>query len=287
VNFEIMNKIKNWFSNWRRQFKFAIYDPTSFNELFGFTTSKISIVSFLALLILVISFLFILLLSWTPLGNYFFASAHSPEQTEIVEQRMKLDSLSKKVEAQEMYINNTKRLLFGDFENDTIGREKKSVQINTNSINPTPSKAEETIGEEVKSDQYTNTQQSNSKEIVHFISPVKGMVSQSFKELTHEALDIVTPPNTYFSTCLSGTVIYSGYSQKDGNILIVEHPNGFLSIYKHAKTNLKKRGDKVRIGDIIGIVGNTGTNTTGAHLHFELWLNQQAVDPEKYMSFKP
>ena len=119
-----------------------------------------------------------------------------------------------------------------------------------------------------------------------FDLPVKGKISQRFNAKNHQAIDIVTPPDTYFAACLSGTVIYSGFSQKDGNILIIEHPNNYLSVYKHARTTLKKAGEKVRVGDVIGIVGNTGANTSGPHLHFELWLNQQAVDPMKYMEFE-
>ena len=86
--------------------------------------------------------------------------------------------------------------------------------------------------------------------------------------------------------CLAGTVVYSGYTQKDGFILIVDHANGYLSVYKHNKTVLKKTGNRVQMNDPIAIAGNSGENSTGPHLHFELWYNQSAVNPEDYMRFK-
>lgn len=284
MTFETMNRLKTWLNNWRKQFKFAIYDPKNFNEIFGFTTSKIRIISLIVLIILFISGLFVTVLLWSPLGNYFAGSGSAPEHSQITEQRLRVDSLSRKVASQELYIRDMKRLLFGDFNSDSVPETKPKLSINPNTINPNPSNAELQIGENVKADQYTNSVK-GATDFVHFIAPVKGKISQKFISGKHEALDIVTLENTHFSTCLSGTVVFAGYSQKDGNILIIEHANDFLSIYKHAKTNFKKRGDKVRTGDIIGIVGNTGETSTGTHLHFELWLNQQAVNPEKYMKF--
>lgn len=279
-----MNRIKSWFSGWRKQFKLSIYDPNNFNELFGFTTSKIRFVSLLFLVILLLSMLFTFLLIKTPLGNYFHASSKTPEQSQIVGQRLKLDSLTKKIDAQDRYINDFKRLFSGDFKSDTIKKKSVEVKINPNSINPNPTASEEKILENVKADQYTNSNKA-PKNFVHFISPIKGIVSQQYEPVKHEAIDIVAPINSYFASCLSGTVIFSGFTQKDGNVIIIEHPNGFTSIYKHAKTSLKKRGDKVRTGDLIGIVGNTGSDTTGPHLHFELWLNQQSVNPSNYINF--
>lgn len=284
MTFETMNRLKTWLSNWQKQFKFAIYDPKNFNEIFGFTTSKIRITSLILLMVLFVSGILVTIFLWSPMGSYFAGSGSDPEHSQITEQRMRVDSLTQKVASQELYIRDMKRLLFGDFQSDSGSETKPELSIDPNTINPNPSSAEVQIGENVKTDQYTNSLK-EATDFVHFISPVKGKISQKFVFGSHEALDIVTLENTHFSTCLSGTVVFSGYSQKDGNILIIEHANDFLSIYKHAKTNFKKRGDKVRTGDIIGVVGNTGENSTGTHLHFELWLNQQAVNPEKYMKF--
>lgn len=279
-----MSRLKKWFGNWRKQFKFAIYDPKSFNEIFGVTTSKIRVVSLVVLAVFVVSGLFLFLIKITPLGSYFQVSS-AAGHTEIAEQRIRMDSLTKKVQTQEIYIRDLKRLMFGDFKADSLAEGKPVVQIDPNTINPNPGKAEMQIGENVKADQYTNSPKQTA-EFVHFMSPVTGKISQRFVAGKHEAIDVAAPADSYFSACLAGTVVFSGYSQKDGNILIIGHANDFLSVYKHAKTVLKKQGDKVGAGDMIGVVGNTGENSTGTHLHFELWLNQQAVDPQKYMKFE-
>ena len=84
---------------------------------------------------------------------------------------------------------------------------------------------------------------------------------------------------------LDGTVIASDYTAETGNVIQIQHNQGFVSIYKHLGASLKKVGDKVQAGEAIAVVGNSGALTTGPHLHFELWYKGRAVDPEKYIVF--
>ena len=66
---------------------------------------------------------------------------------------------------------------------------------------------------------------------------------------------------------------------------MVQHGNGLISVYKHNSALLKKQGDVVQAGEAIAIIGNSGELTTGPHLHFELWHEGKAVDPELFMRF--
>lgn len=285
MTFESMSSVKKWFSNWKKQYKFSIYNPSNFREVFSFVTTKTRFISLLILSVLFLCFLIVLLIVKTPLGEIMINSEAAPSQSEIINQRKQVDSLARQVRAQDLYIRDFKRMLFGKLDTDTTDTTQKGVTIDLNKINPNPSSAEIELEGNVKSNKYTKSSQSTG-ELIHFLSPVKGKISQRFNDKTHRAIDIVAVEGTYFYACLSGTVIFSDYSHKDGNILIIEHSNNYLSIYKHAKTTLKKIGDKVRVGDVIGIIGNSGTNTTGPHLHFELWFNQQSIDPEKYIDFE-
>jgi len=279
-----MKKIKNFFSNWRKSFKIAASNPDNFNEYWSVNTSKIQLVSFLGLLILILAFLIGLLIVKSPMADFFGAEKASIERNEIVEQKLKIDSLARKLNAQEKYIENIKMIILGEVPKDTIVRLKNKELIDPNSVKTNPSKAENVIAAKVKNDQRTTVKKEPTI-AVHFISPVTGIVSQKF-DTKHAGIDIVTPKNKTVLACLSGTVIYSGFSQKDGHLLILEHPNNFISVYKHNQSRLKKSGDKVRTGDPIAIVGNSGENSTGPHLHFELWLNQKAVNPSDYMKFE-
>lgn len=278
-----MKKIKDFFSNWRRSYKIAASNPENFNEYWSLNTSKIQVVSFIGLLVLVLSILIGFLMVKSPLGEMFGSDKSSIDRNEIVEQKLKIDSLARKLDAQEKYIDNIKMIILGEVPKDTVVKLKNKELLDPNKVKTDASPAEKVIADKVKNDQRTVSKKEASI-AVHFISPVTGALSQKF-DPKHLGVDVVTPKNKTVLACLSGTVVYSGFSQKDGHILILEHPNNFISVYKHNQSRLKISGDKVRTGDPIAIVGNSGENSTGPHLHFELWLNQKAVNPLDYMKF--
>jgi len=278
-----MKKIFGFFSNWRRSFKIAASNPDTFNEYWSLNTSKIQLVSFIMLIVVLLSILIGFIMVKSPLVDMFRSEKSSIDRNEIVLQKLKIDSLARKLTAQEKYIDNIKMIILGEVPKDTIVKLKNKELMDPNKVKTHASRAEKVIAAKVKNDQRTVSKKEPSI-AVHFISPVIGLLSQKF-DRKHLGVDIVTPKNKTVLACLSGTVIYSGFSQKDGHILILEHPNNFISVYKHNQSRLKISGDKVRTGDPIAIVGNSGENSTGPHLHFELWLNQKALNPLDYMKF--
>ena len=80
-------------------------------------------------------------------------------------------------------------------------------------------------------------------------------------------------------------MIFSSWTQDAGWVAAVQHKGDLLSVYKHNSVLLKKVGNFVAAGDIISIIGNTGEETSGPHLHFELWYNGDPVNPEEFVSF--
>ena len=82
---------------------------------------------------------------------------------------------------------------------------------------------------------------------------------------------------------LDGTVIFSGFTSADGYVIQIQHGNDLTSIYKHCSSLTKKAGDYVKAGEPIGIVGNTGENSSGPHLHFEIWYNGFSINPQHYV----
>ena len=71
-----------------------------------------------------------------------------------------------------------------------------------------------------------------------------------------------------------------------GNTLAIQHQNNLVSVYKHNSALLKNVGEKVSAGEAVAIIGNTGELTDGPHLHFELWYNGNAINPENFINFK-
>ena len=101
----------------------------------------------------------------------------------------------------------------------------------------------------------------------------------------HYGVDIIMPENSPVHSISEGIVVFSEWTTETGYVIIVEHLNGLTSIYKHNASIVKSQGEMVETGEIIAFTGNTGELTTGPHLHFELWFQGEAVDPESYIEF--
>ena len=94
----------------------------------------------------------------------------------------------------------------------------------------------------------------------------------------HEAVDIGVPEGTNVYACQDGVVTTAGYSNSAGNMVVIDHGNGFVSKYFHNSKLKVSVGETVTKGQLIALSGNTG-NSTGAHLHFGIYSNGTAVDP--------
>lgn len=282
-----MNRIKALFQRLRQTIKFSASDPSNFEEFWSFQATGIQLISLMVVFILVIGILFSLLINRSPFSSYVNKNDVTIERKKLEDQYRQLSVLNKKVKDQESYIASIKLILSGEVIVDSLdGSVPYVAQIVPQDINSDPTENETALSEKVKDDLRTNVKKKKDKGVQYFAPPVKGVVSQKFDLSDHPAVDIVTSKDRNVVACLSGTVIYSGFTQKDGFVLIIDHTNGYVSVYKHNKTILKKSGAKVHMNDPIAIVGNTGENSTGPHLHFELWYNQSVVDPEDYMEFR-
>jgi murein DD-endopeptidase MepM/ murein hydrolase activator NlpD len=122
---------------------------------------------------------------------------------------------------------------------------------------------------------------------IHFFTPMKGIVTASFDAFdNHFGTDVVGSPNSVVSATLDGTVIMASWTIKTGYVIQIQHKNNLISVYKHNSELLKETGAFVKAGESIAIIGNSGELfTSGPHLHFELWYNGKALDPEKYIVF--
>jgi murein DD-endopeptidase MepM/ murein hydrolase activator NlpD len=107
------------------------------------------------------------------------------------------------------------------------------------------------------------------------IDPISGEME------LHSGIDISANLGSPIKATADGVVSHSGWTQKSGFVVVLEHGSGFTTVYAHNKANTVKVGQKVERGDIIGYVGSTG-KSTGPHVHYEVWKNGSSVDPEKY-----
>jgi murein DD-endopeptidase MepM/ murein hydrolase activator NlpD len=117
--------------------------------------------------------------------------------------------------------------------------------------------------------------------------PVTGVISQPYDvSQKHYAVDIAVAQNAPIKAVSDGTVIFAEWTLETGYVVILEHQNTLLSVYKHNATITVLQGDLVKSGEVIATAGNTGEFSTGPHLHFELWSNGYPVNPVEFIDFE-
>ncbi len=119
-------------------------------------------------------------------------------------------------------------------------------------------------------------------------TPVSGILSSRYgvssriRRSNHTGLDIATATGTPIKVVASGTVTHASYQGSYGNLVKVSHGNGLETWYAHTSKMYVSVGQKVEAGQVIAAVGSTG-NSTGAHLHLEIRINGQHVNPQNYL----
>ena len=113
---------------------------------------------------------------------------------------------------------------------------------------------------------------------IPLVAPVTGFISQEYRPPVHLGIDIVAAEGTPIRAPANGIVLFSGWTYNDGNVIILKHSNGFYTYYKHNLTNLVFAHQTVRQGDVIALLGTSG-QSSGPHLHFEIWKNGYPINP--------
>lgn len=165
--------------------------------------------------------------------------------------------------------------------------EEQRLTVNRKYVDPSPEELERIFAERDIIDAALNNWREASINEVSLQPPVGGRRSSSFglrrffndePRSPHKGMDIAAGSGTPISSPMSGVVTASGNYFFNGNTVIIDHGQGFITLYCHLSTIDVSEGESVSAGTILGKVGATG-RVTGAHLHFATYLNGTAVDP--------
>jgi murein DD-endopeptidase MepM/ murein hydrolase activator NlpD len=194
-----------------------------------------------------------------------------------------IDSLLSKTKSTQLYLNDLQKILNDEPFDDSISSNEEDSSF----VNYQPQFYKSTEDSLLRYKIEHQNEASADVDYEFFFAPVKGIVSQSFQpKKAHYGIDIVTKKEEPIKSCLEGTVIIAGWTPSEGEVIIIQHNNDLISVYKHCHSLLKKQGDKVQTADPIAIVGNSGKYSSGPHLHFEIWKKGIALNPEEFISFK-
>lgn len=280
---------KSFWHRIRFKYKLSFFNEGTLEEVWSFRLSQLSAFATLMLFaFLLIAFTAFIIIK-TPIRNYLPGYLDVEVRKEIVQNVLRADSLERMIQIQSLYLNNVAGILSGTMPIDSIRNIDSLVRTQADFEIPRSKDETKYVKEFEEAEKYNLTvlePNAVPTDGVFFYKPVNGVVSSHYEpDMRHYGVDLVAGPKESVLATLDGTVTFAGFDPNFGNVIQVQHKNGFLSTYKHNELLLKEIGDRVVAGEVIALVGNTGKLSTGPHLHFELWYKGNPVNPEEYIAF--
>tara|TARA_R110001583_G_scaffold7286_3_gene36285 strand:+ start:10763 stop:11713 length:951 start_codon:yes stop_codon:yes gene_type:complete len=276
----------------RNKYRLTVSNESTFEEALSFRLSRLNVFTVAGTSLIVLIALITVLIAFTPLREY-IPGYPDGKMRRSIEQNMKsVDSLTTELEKRDRFFQGIKNVVSGnDFENTVQSKADSIVDPKYKGLQFTQSENDSIFRKDHEAEEKFNLTISGENKArgvssIHFFTPMKGMISNSYDGLSgHYGVDVVGPKNERISAVLDGTVIFAEWTLNTGYVVQIQHGKDLVSIYKHNQELLKKPGEFVKAGEAIAILGNSGELTSGPHLHFELWHNGKALNPENYIKF--
>ncbi|MFD1315336.1 M23 family metallopeptidase [Namhaeicola litoreus] len=270
------------------KYRFVVLNEDTFEERFSFRLNRLSAFVFGSLFSIFLIVITTALIAFTPLKEYIPGYSSSKLKKDAATLNYKVDSLSQLLNYNNLFIENFQQVLKGEIAPDDFNKDSLIQVLSIDEVDLAPSELDSSFRAEIEREERFNVFEAATKRTdVIFTSPVKGRVTDRYNpKEKHFAVDIALDKDTPVKSIADGTVIFKGFTADTGYVIIIEHVNGIISVYKHNSTILKNQGDLVKAGEAVAIAGSTGELSTATHLHFELWEGGYTVNPENYIDFE-
>ncbi len=270
------------------QYRLTIFNDSTFQSVWTMKLTRLKVFSFVSIAAAIIVFLVTFLIAATGLREYIPGYPNAEQRQMLVDTALKVDSLENELAKRDEFFKGIKAIISGETLNDSLINDTTSelYDVNFKEYNHDSVFQDNLLAEQLSLSIQKNTTKKTELSQIHFFVPVKGIVTNHFNiSSDHVGVDLVSDPNARISSILDGTVIFSGWTLETGYVMYIQHEADLVSVYKHNAELLKSTGDKVKAGEAVAIIGNSGELSTGPHLHFEMWHRGIAINPEQYIDF--
>lgn len=265
----------------KRRYRLSFQSENTLNELWSVKLTRIKVTVGIIITILALVSLISYIIVETPLKTLLPGYLKSELRNEYLLSSLKLDSLEQEIKSKTQYFNNLKVVL-----TDKVEESKENKASGSNlSEHPLDSLMNPTEREKEFIKKYDEDEKFNlsiltplAAEGIVFATPIQGKVATANDEAFINGITVIAAKDAAISSIYDGTVIDITEALSGSVQITIQHPNGFISKYKGATTNLVNQGDKVRAAQRIGL-------SSRGSVGIELWHNGTPVNPQEYISF--
>ena len=258
-----------------KKFSIIILPEETSREPRSIKISFLKMITFISIYSVLVFFMGFYIISFTPVSEVLF-----PYSLRLTE------SDKKKVEV----LNDKIIFLAKEIESlkSVNERLKFAIMLGDSTLLKEPVKKQDTLISKLPAEgnilavfiKFLNQILDKQSEDIFFIKPAEGFLTRAFDpERGHNGNDYSMKENSPIFASAGGYVVFAAYTTNYGYTIIINHKENYTTKYLHCSSLLKKEGDFVKQGEMIALSGNSGLDSTGPHLHFEIWKNGKPIDP--------
>ncbi len=286
---------KQIFNKLKYKYRFVILDDLSFEEKASFKLNRLGVFVVLSLTSLALIVLTIVLIAFTSIREYIPGYADLDSKKYVRYLVTKVDSLEKVANANEIYIHNLNSVIDGKPlnlskpEDSTLSKKAVDKDFLKAENETSDSNLKAMLGiDQLNSSSNITQKEKNKFEKYKFFVPVSGTIVDKYsRERKQFGVGITSSKTEDVFSALDGVLLFSGFTLESGNVLVLQHKDGLISVYKNCGKFYKKAGSNVRAGEAIAQTGGTEVdNFMKKNLYFELWLNGSPLNPQEFINFR-
>ena len=269
--------------------RLVILNEDTFEEIFSLKLNLMNVFVGVTVISIVMIALTTYIIAFTPLREYIPGYASTKLKREATENAIKTDSLQKAFDANNAYLASVKKVLTGDLETAQLNRDSITAAEHNQAVAThfEPTEAEMKLrGQVALEDKYNLFEKAQPKVNLVLFAPVKGHIIEAYNPKNKNFdVAVALPKDTPVKSVAAGTVLFADWTPTNGNVIIIRHNDGIISVYKKAATLTKEQGDTVKSGEAIAIAGES-TGGQGIRMEFELWKDGYPINPTQFIDFE-
>ena len=275
----------------RKKFKYnlILLNESTLEEVFRIKTSKLTFSLALGIFTLVSFTLLSIIIFVTPIKHMLPGYADVSVRENVLIEAQRIDSLEYITKSNDRQLLIIKNIIADNIKYDSIHSIDSTDVERWNKLPLVAGHIESEFVKQYEEENAFNVgyddNASQKEDAIVFISPAVGSITQHFTPNENNAITIACPANTPILSPQDGHIILANYHPTDGYTIVIQHTNGYISIFHQLGEKLCNIGSEVKVGEAIAFAGSKNNKKQDSLIQYELWLNGLCINPEDYIVF--
>lgn len=275
----------------RKKFKYnlILLNESTLEEVFRVKTSKLTFSLALGIFTLVSFTLLSIIIFVTPIKHMLPGYADVSVREDVLIEAQRIDSLEYITKSNDRQLLIIKNIITDNIKYDSIHSIDSTDVERWNKLPLVAGHIESEFVKQYEEENAFNVgyddNASQKEDAIVFIAPAVGSITQHFTPNENNAITIACPANTPILSPQDGHIILTNYHPTDGYTIVIQHTNGYISIFHQLGEKLCNIGSEVKVGEAIAFAGSKNNKKQDSLIQYELWLNGLCINPEDYIVF--